>query len=311
MIVSVTLNPCIDHVLFVDGLKSYDTNRVSRVEKDAGGKGVNLSRVVAELGSATLATGFLGGDSGTFVRAVLDRQGVDHRFVETKVETRTNFSIEDGSGKPPTTLNERGGPITPDELSELKGLLAELTPQCRWIALGGSLPQGVPVDVFREIAMLGRAHGCKVMLDADGEALKEGLKARPDFIKPNGPEAGRLLGREIESDGDALAAARELLSLASPDGFAVLSRGRDGAIVATAEGLFVGESPEVEAKSTIGSGDSLIGGLLWALEDGKPLPEAFRWGLASGAATAMTDGSDIARRRDVIALFKRAIVRPA
>jgi 1-phosphofructokinase family hexose kinase len=311
MIVSVTLNPCIDHVLFVDGLQVHDTNRVVRVEKDAGGKGVNLSRVVAELGADTLATGFLGGDTGAFVRCVLDRQGVDHRFVETAAETRTNSSIEDGTGKPPTTLNEKGGPISIAELEELKGLLSELTPQCRWMALGGSLPKGVPTGVFRELALLGRAHGCKVVLDSDGDPQIEGLKARPDFIKPNGPEAERLLGRKIISDEDAILAAKDLLNFVSPDGFAVLSRGKQGAILASEEGIYIGQSPTVDAKSTIGSGDSLIGGLLWALEEGKPLPEAFAWGLASGAATAMSDGSGIAKRNDVLALVPKAQVKIA
>ncbi|MCX7798776.1 MAG: 1-phosphofructokinase family hexose kinase [Fimbriimonadales bacterium] len=304
MIVSVTLNPCVDRVVFVPGLKVGDTNRVQRVETDAGGKGVNLSRVVAELGGKTTATGFLGGGPGAFVRHVLHVQGVHNSFVEVAHDTRVNTSIECGQG-PPTTLNEAGPFIGEEEWHRLLGHCELLFERAHWVALGGSLPPGCPGDAFRQLGELAHRHGCRLLLDADGEPMRLGLEAGPDLIKPNLKEAERLVGRSLPSLDDALSAARELLAASKR---VLLSMGKNGAVLAGPDGVWVGHSPPVEARSTIGSGDSMLGALLWALEEGEDWPEALRWGLAAGAATATTDGSEIARRPVVRLLYKEARV---
>ena len=312
MILSLTLNPCVDQVLVIDGLKPHDTNRVTRLEEDAGGKGVNLSRVVAEMGGDTVASGFLGGHPGLLIRGVLAEQGVRNSFIEVRQDTRTNVSVEDGSGRPPTTFNARGPEISEEELHRLIGWFEELCPQARWVALGGSLPPGVPKDVFKRLIEVGHAAGSKVLLDADGEAQKFGLEALPDMVKPNADECARLLGRPIETDEEALAAVDELYErIGGGEKIALISRGKQGAVMRCAEGRFLGISPTVEPKSTIGSGDSLLGAFLWALEAGKSAEVAFRWGLAAGAATATTDGSGIAKRATVESLFEGAEVSTA
>lgn len=312
MILSVTLNPCIDQVLIVDGLKPHDTNRVLRAEQDAGGKGVNLSRVVAELGGDTVATGFLGGNPGVYVRAVLAEQGVRNSFIEVEGETRTNVAIEDGSGRPPTTFNERGPCISEAELHRLIGWYEELAPRASWVALGGSLPPGVPTDIFRTLIEIGHAAGARVLLDADGEPQRLGFLAGPDMVKPNSPECGRLLGREIKSDDEALAAVDELYErMGGGDRIAIVSRGKRGAVLRGREGRYLGRSPDVEVRSTIGSGDSLLGAVLWSLEQGKTLRESLQYGLAAGAATASTDGSQVARKSKVDEIVTLADVYPA
>lgn len=312
MILSVTLNPSVDHALFLEQLKIGDTNRVQRTERDAGGKGVNLSRVVAELGSHTLATGFLGGGPGDYIRGVLDRQGVSHCFVQVAEDTRINFSVEDRSENPPTTFNERGPTVHAEELEALVRKIEELLPDVRWMCVGGSLPPGVPADIYAKLIRLAHAKGVRVALDADGEPMKLGLDAGPDFVKPNAREASRLLGRPIENYEEAVLGAVEirqrLMDAGAKDPLVVISMGEDGAVLAAATGCLRGVSPEIEARSTIGSGDSLIAGFLWALEDGKPLDEAFRWGLACGAATALTNGSEIARKPVIDELLPMAKV---
>ena len=312
MILSVTLNPSVDHALFLDELRVGDTNRVQRTERDAGGKGVNLSRVVAELGARTMATGFLGGGPGAYVRNVLDQQQVEHCFIEVAGETRINFSVESAAGDPPTTFNEQGPPIDQAGLDALTSKVRELLPKTNWVTLGGSLPPGVPQDFFKTLAKLTRDHGCKVALDADGAPMRLGMEAGPDFIKPNSKEAERLTGRKITSDESALAAAKsfydELLSKRDTPAIVVLSMGERGAIMACEGGVYRGHSPEVKVRSTIGSGDSLIGAMLWAIEEGKPLEEAFAWGLAAGAATATTDGSRICDHETILKLLPSARV---
>ncbi|MEZ0326467.1 MAG: 1-phosphofructokinase family hexose kinase [Fimbriimonas sp.] len=296
MILTVTLNPAVDHQIFVGSLKVHDTNRVVRTEIDAGGKGTNLSRVFAELGGLTTATGLLGGSAGAVVRRVLDLQGVVSDFVETAGETRTNVSVEDASGEPPTTYNAKGPMISDHEYKALLAKVDQLAPYATWICMGGSLPPGCRLTAFREIAEIGLRHGRKILLDADGDPCIHGLRALPDLIKPNSKEAARLLGRPIETTEAAIEGAEELRAMLKPESIVVISRGEDGAILAGPQGIFIGHSAPVEAKSTIGSGDSFLGGMLWALEEGQELEEAFRWGLAAGAATATTDGTEIARR---------------
>lgn len=306
MILSVTLNPCVDRVLFVEELHVGDTNRIVRTETDAGGKGVNLSRVVAELGGATLATGFLGGGPGAYVRKVLDLQGVVHDFVEIGLDTRMNFSVEQASGAPPTTLNDRGPNIAEAEWEELLRRVRGYAKKASWLALGGSLPPGVPDDAFAILARIGKEEGAKVLLDADGEPMKLGLKAGPAMIKPNAKEASRLLGRPVESQEEAVAAARELAG--SGIEIVIVSRGAGGAVLAMGGAVWIGRSPKVAVKSTIGSGDSMLAGFLFALQAGKGPEEALALGLACGAATAETDGSEIARRPVIERLLPEARV---
>ena len=313
MLVSVTLNPSVDHALFIPSLKIGDTNRVRRTERDAGGKGVNLSRVFAELGGETVATGFLGGGPGAYVRRVLEEQGVRHDFVESAGETRVNFSVEEEENPgTPTTFNERGPEISPAEWDALMKKVRALAPGCSWGAIGGSLPPGTPPDAYALLGMVLRDAGCKVLLDADGEPMREGLAGRPTMIKPNSAEAGRLLNRSVATDEEAAAASRQLYEmLGRGEAIAVVSRGAKGAAMTLAEGTFLGESPQVEARSTIGSGDSMLGAMLQKLEAGEAPDEALRWGLAAGAATATTSGAEIARRKVVELLYGEARVRPA
>ena len=312
MIFTVTLNTSVDHALFLEELRLGDTNRVTRTETDAGGKGVNLARVAAEMGASAVATGFAGGGPGAFIRHVLETQGVQHEFVETAGETRTNFSVEDATGAPPTTFNARGPQIAPGELEALWLKCRTLASGARWVAMGGSIPPGVPEDIYRGLTTVFREESCRVVVDSDGEPMRMALEARPCLCKPNAREASRLLGWPVVSVEDAIPAAREIREMqGGGDAMTIVSMGADGAVLASAEGVLVGISPKVETRSSIGSGDSLLGAFLWALEDGRPLEEAFRWGLAAGAATATTNGAEIARRPAVEALFPQAIVRGA
>jgi 1-phosphofructokinase len=316
MILTVTLNPSVDHALFIDELRVNDTNRVRRTERDAGGKGINVARVAAELGAKVCATGFLGGGPGAYIRSVLDKQGVNHDFVEVGGETRINFSVEDRSGLPPTTFNEPGPAITAGNLEDLRARCKRMSQGASWVCVGGSLPPGAPLDILKTLIEDCASGACAIVLDADGHPCKQGMKAAPTFIKPNTKEAGRLVGRELLTTEDCLQAAQELYEqLKSHDPprnpIVVLTRGESGAIVATGGQLLIGHTPQVKTNSTIGSGDSLIGGMLWAIEEGKSMEEALRWGMAAGAATAMTDGSEIARRAEILEMFPLARVERA
>ena len=239
----------------------------------------------------------------------MDLEGVLDGFVQVEGETRTNFSVEDDTEMPPTTFNQRGPTISEEEWDRLKVKVETLSPKAEWVSFGGSLPPGVETDAFYELALLARKGGSKIVLDADGPALAEGIKANPDFIKPNAAEAGRLIGRPAENVADVIEITQELYErFGGGARHVVISRGAQGAIMTCKDGTFHGESPHVHPRSTIGSGDSMIAGMLWALGEGKTSEEALRWGLSAGAATALTDGCAIGDKATIDLLFPEAKV---
>ncbi|GIV19148.1 MAG: tagatose-6-phosphate kinase [Armatimonadota bacterium] len=308
MILTVTLNPSVDRLIYVKQLVPHDTNRILRIEEDAGGKGVNVARVLRRLGVPVVATGFLGGRAGRYVQRELSEiDGVECRFVRVQGDTRTNLAIQEEDGSPPTTLNERGPQISAQELDALLQIVEELSRNAQFVALGGSLPPGVPSDIYATLGEIAARHGAKVVLDADGEPLLLGLKASPFLIKPNENETERLLGRAINTLEDAARAAQELHGSGVP--MVIVSIGEKGAAIASAEGCWVAIPPRIRAISTVGSGDSMIAGVLSVLVRGGTVEEAIRWGTAAGAATAMTDGSDIGTAEQIHNLLSQVEVR--
>lgn len=303
MILTVTLNTSVDQTLFVESLRPGDTNRVSHCEMDAGGKGVNLSRVAHSLGGKTLVLGFAGGPARDYLKGLLDQDEVPNRLTKTTEPTRTNINIENEDGTPPTTLNSKGPLISPKEWEAFCEQFQEAITQANWICLCGSIPPGLEKSAYRDLAEM--AKGKRVLIDADGEALSLGIMAKPDLIKPNKNEAERLLGRPVS---DPIADATILRDMSGGQ-FAMLSLGKEGAVLATGDRIFIGKSPPIEAVSTIGSGDSMLGAFLARLEAGDPPALAFQWGLAAGAATATTDGKQIAHSSVIELLFDRATVR--
>lgn len=310
MIVTVTPNPAVDHMLFVGGLNLHDANRVLQVDCEAGGKGVNASRVIAGLGGHTVVAGFFGGGTGAYVRHVLAEEGVPHHFTRINGDTRINFSVEDGSGFPPTCFNEPGPTINADEVESLIQFLEERLKVGSWLLVAGSLPPGTSPELIGRLGRLARKKSAKFAVDADSEGLKVGIAAGPSFLKPNVREAERLLGRRLDSLETLIGALGDIRSM-SPDTqpVVVISRGSDGAVMLDDEGIWIGESPEIEVRSTVGSGDSMVGAMLFAMDRGMAPSEALALGMAAGAATAALVGSGLATRTGVERLLPRAQVR--
>jgi len=297
MISTITLNPAVDKTVYISKLMPYETNRVLRVETDAGGKGINCSRMLKRLGAETLAVAFLGGTTGEFVRAILDKEGIPHDCVWTSKPTRTCICVEDSTESPPTTFNERGGPIEHSELVALLEKAKNAARRSAYVVFGGSVPVGVNPDIYKVLIQIATNGGAKAVLDADGEAFAEGVKTKPFMIKPNRDEAEHFLGEEFESKADVARAALKFAEMGIQ--LTVISLGKQGAIACYKGQVYDAVAPEVKAVSTIGSGDSMIAGILYALECGLGIEDALRMGCAAGAATAMSDGADIGEKADV------------
>ncbi len=291
--------------MFVPTLHANDANRVQRVEVDAGGKGLNVSRVASQLDASTFALGFSGGPAGNFVVSVLEGEGVPTHFVRIQGETRTNFSVEESErNAPPTTLNAKGPTVHEEEWQEFLQIYEAKLAAAEWVVMAGSIPPGTPIDAYAVLTQMAHEAGKRVMVDADGPAMMHAMQARPHLIKPNREEAGRLLGREIATTEDAAQAATDLLPmLHNHSGVVLLSLGKEGAVMATRSGLWRAESPDIEPKSTVGSGDSMVAGFLASIVRGDPHEVALQWGSAAGAATATTDGTRLGQKKVIELLF--------
>ena len=307
MISTVTLNPAVDKTVYVSKLVPNDTNRVIKVETDAGGKGINCCRMLARLGAETAALAFLGGKNGEFVRAVLEKEGIPVDCVATAKATRTCIAIEDSTDLPPTTFNERGGPIEHSELVALLEKTKDLACRSSFVMFGGSVPLGVNNDIYNVLVQIASNGGAKAVLDADGEPLAEGIKARPFMVKPNLEEAERLLGGTCQSKADV---ARAALKIAEGGiELVIISLGKQGAVACYGGMVYDAVPPAVEEVSTVGSGDSMIAGVVHAIDRGLKIEDALRLGCAAGAATAMSDGVDIGEKSDVDKLIREVKIK--
>lgn len=306
MIATITLNPCLDRYLIVNGLKIDHTNRWFSSRLYAGGKGIDVSRAVYEMGGATVAYGFIGGDAGRTVEILLDEDGVLFSFTPIAQETRTNFIIQDTVTGEQTRIDAPGPHIRRKELLRFARKLRQVRPFPDMLVIGGSVPPGIPADIYFTIIAEAREHSVRTILDAEGRWLEEGIKAKPYLIKPNIPEAEGLLGKTLDSEEAIIAAALALVKEGIE--IVVISRGKDGIIAATREEIVKAVSPPVKARSSVGAGDSTVAGLALKLAYGGPLIEACRLGVAMGAAAVLTPGTELCRQEDTQKLLPRVKV---
>ncbi len=307
MILTVTLNAAVDEAVSVDEFVLGGSNRCRLDALDAGGKGLNASRVMHRLGRATIALGFVGGVTGQMVRARLDEERVLHAFDDVPELTRLNVMIYERSGGRRSRLYLPGATVTPDRLQSLKTRLAQ-APSGALVAFGGSLPPGLPETTYRDLVLWLAERGVRSVVDTSGAALDAVLEARPLLIKPNVEEACECLGREIRNDGDAVEAAQRLRARGAVN--AVISQGADGAIGAGPEGCWKAIAPSVTARSTVGSGDSMVAGLAIALDESGSLAEGLRLGTAAGAATAAVPGTQLCDPGEIERLLPLVVVTP-
>ena len=306
MIATVTLNPSLDEYIMVDGLMVEETNRWVRRRRYAGGKGIDVSRAIHEMDGVTIAYGFIGGPNGRLLEILLDEEGVLFSFNPINQETRTNFIISDIKTNHHTIIGAPGPRISKRELERFCKKLREVRPSPDILAIGGSVPPGVPVSIYYDIIMDAQNRDIKIILDAAEQWLAEGLKAKPYLIKPNVRETEALLGRELPTEEAIIEAAFDLLDTGTE--IVVISRGKDGIIAATKNNLYKAVPPPVKVRSAVGAGDCTVAGLAFRLAHNEPLMEACRLAVAMGAAAVLTPGTELCRRADVERLLPKVKV---
>lgn len=297
MICTVTLNPAYDKTVEIQDLIPHETNKILSVRFDPGGKGINVSRVIHELGRKTKALGIIGGDTGRYIRSHLEHKGIETGFVEVNQPTRTNLTIIDIGDPPATELNEPGPTVDERIILDVEKTILDTLSESKFFVFAGSLPGGCPATTYNRLIDLVRQRGAISVLDTRDEALVEGLKAKPYLVKPNKFEASDFLGREVVTVEDAARACLDFHRSGIP--VAIISMGDKGAIMACREGIWKAVPPRVEEGSAVGAGDSLVAGVCIGIDEKMPMEEAFRLGVASGTATATTPGTALCEKAAV------------
>lgn len=307
MIATVTLNPCLDKTITVENLIIDEINRRTDYRRDPGGKGINVSRVVHELGGETIAYGFVGGIDGEILMSLLKQQGVTYDFTVIKGEIRSNLIVTNLKTRHQTRIDAPGPVISADELDSLKNKIGRLQPKPDFLVVGGSVPPGVPVEIYRDLIQCVKKQGIKTVLDSDEGWLREGIKAVPNVVKPNVHEAGKLLGMKLDSEGSVVKAVKILINQGIE--IVAISRGREGMIIANKEVMLNVIPPKLVTASTVGAGDSTVGGLVFKLSQGASLLEASRLAVAAGAAAVLSPGTELCHLQDVERLLPLVTVR--
>ncbi|HLA07344.1 MAG TPA: 1-phosphofructokinase [Anaerolineales bacterium] len=303
MIYTLTLNPAVDRELTVPEVEFDSVLRASESRVDFGGKGFNVSRLLKGMSVSSIAVGFLGGRAGELLQDGLQNLGIGTDFVWIPGETRTNISIVTQSHDHYIKVNEKGPLINAAKQTELLDKIDSLAKRGDWWVLAGSLPPGVADDFYARVVNVLIKHEAHAILDTTGESLQRGCSEKPYLVKPNIEEAHALTGLPMDTPSEIAAAAAEIRRIGAQN--VVVSMGKAGALLHTSAGTWLTHSPKIKEKNPIGAGDSMVGGLVWALTQGIPLKEALGWGVASGAATASLSGTEVGSRPLIEELFSQ------
>ena len=307
MILTVTFNPAIDKTAEVDELIPGGLNRLRNVMQDAGGKGINVSKTIYALQGKSVATGFLAGSAGEYIRKVLNGLAIDNDFVWVEGMTRTNLKVLDHEMEL-TELNEAGPVITETEIKQLKDKILSLLHPNDFVVLSGNVSAQVRKDIYRELIELVKQQGARVILDADGELFAQGIQAKPYVIKPNKYELATYFGVSQDcSNEEMISLAKTLLN--EECRLVVVSMGKQGSIFLSHEGIYQAEALHIQAHSSVGAGDAMVAAIAHALEQDTPMEQLIALAVACSAGAVMTKGTQPAEKAVVEKLMKQVTIK--
>ncbi len=306
MITTICLNPSFDKTVEMDCLRLGEVNRIRKLRVDLGGKGINVAVVARRLGLDVKCIGIMGEDGSAELIEMMDREGLQHRFMKVPGRVRTNMKICLKNEKGVTELNEPGTQITRENLQTFIDLAREETKDSDIVVINGSLPPGCPEGTYRDLMMA--LEGKKCILDTEGAELELGAKqAHPFLIKPNLHEMEVTMGLELRTMRSIRDAG--LLFIQLGVGHTVISMGNMGAMYIDHRKTLFAPALRVETRSTVGAGDAMIGGMLLGYEREGDMAKAFRYGVAAGAASVMTEGTQLIVPADFERLLEQVKVQ--
>lgn len=301
-IVTLTLNPTIDGSSEAETVRPEHKVRTAKERYDPGGGGINVARVVRALGGDALAICLAGGATGPVLDALLAEHGVPRRLVPIAGPTRISLTVYERASGMEYRFVPQGPTLSDQEVQACLDAIGEV--ECDYFVASGSLPPGAPKDMLAQAGRIAAERGARFVLDSSGAGLRATLGRAPvHLVKPSLGELQALIGRDLPDAAAQEKAAEELVGSGAADMVAV-TLGRDGAILASRDGVARMTAPEVPVRSAVGAGDSFLAAMVCALSHGKPPREAFLRGMAGGAAAVMTPGTELARPADVARLYK-------
>ncbi len=305
MILTITANPTVDRVYFVDNFQMGEVHRPERMVCSAGGKGLNVARVAHIMGEHTAAMGFVGGFNGEYIKSELHKLGIETDFTRVDGETRVCVNISDKNGLSGEIL-EKGPEVTLAQIEEFLKDFENHVDNYDIICASGSLPQGVDSSFYCEIIRISKAHGKRVIVDASGTVLEDVIEAKPFMIKPNRYELSLLMKKEVEAIEDVKNALIFLYEKGIE--LPLITLGKDGAM-AYIDGEFCKfNSPNVKVKNTVGSGDSTVAGIATGLRRGMSITDSVKLGMAAGTANTQFEETGMVSEELVEKYYKEVTV---
>lgn len=295
-IATLTLHPALDKSADVERLIPERKLRCSAPHYDAGGGGINVSKGIRRLGGQSTAVFPIGGNNGQRLLDLLEKEAIVTAPVEVVGETRENFSVFETTTGHQYRFTLPGESLSEAEAEACLDAVRRLQPDI--VVASGSLPPGLPADYYARVAVQARQMGARLVLDTSGDALKAALDAGVFMLKPNIGELSRLVGVERLEMNQVDDAAMSLIHSGKCE-IVVVSMGPHGALLASKDGFVHVAAPIVDKRSTVGAGDSMVAGMVWALGQGKPPLEMVQVGVACGTAATMNAGTELFRAEDV------------
>ncbi len=300
-IITLTINPSLDKSTHFTGLVAEQKMRCQKPHYDAGGGGINVSKAISKLGGSSLCVFTSGGSSGEMLEELIKKSGIESQVLKTKNWTRENFIAVDDATKSQYRFGFPGNELSETEIETLFATIKDF--QTDYLVISGSLNEGLPTNFYSKIAQIAKASGVKVVADTSGEALQKVLETGVYLVKPNIGELAKLIGVERLELSDVEKAAKKLIEKGSAE-IIVVSLGAEGAILVTKDTTEFVAAPKAEKKSTVGAGDSMVGGMVWALSQNKTLKEVIQIGVCCGTAATMNEGTQLFKAEDVERFFE-------
>jgi 6-phosphofructokinase 2 len=300
-IVTLTVSPALDKSAHFSGLVPEQKMRCQMPSFDAGGGGINASKAISRLQGTSLAIITSGGSTGEMLQQLLQEESVPFIAIETQSWTRENFVAVDDTTNSQFRFVFPAPAVTIAEKDKIMEAIQEL--HFNYLVVSGGLSEGLSVDFYQKIAEMAKKSNFKLILDTSGESLRKALETGVYLIKPNVGELAKLIGVERLEMEQVNEAAKEIISKGGAE-IIVVSLGPRGAVLVTKDSYDYVPAPNVAKKSTVGAGDSMVGGMVWALSQNKSLKEVLRWGVACGSAATMNEGTQLFKLEEAKRLFE-------
>ncbi|WP_366185402.1 1-phosphofructokinase family hexose kinase [Flavobacterium ovatum] len=300
-IVTLTVNPALDKSTHFKGLVAEQKIRCAEPRFDAGGGGINVSKAIARLGGTSVAVYTSGGATGQLLEDLIAKENIFSQAISVQNWTRESFVAVDDHTNLQYRFGFSGGKIDDAEVKTILAIIEKV--ETKFLVASGSLNEGLSTDFYQKVAQIAKKNNSKLIVDTSGEALAKILEVGAYLIKPNVGELAKLIGVEKLEMEEVNQAAKQIIEKGGAE-IVVVSLGPQGAVLVTKDLYEYVPAPNVVKKSTVGAGDSMVGGITWALSQNKSLQEVIRWGVACGSAATMNEGTQLFKPEDAKRLFE-------